>query len=157
MKKILLSLVLVLCFALPASAWNLFFLAEQEVIGQSEGQDVYGYKLGPEDVVVALDQVVDLKAVGATHMFMYITKNNSFVNKVKDWDEFRGFGYIDMVMRVAQGLSNGTLGELEYITGAHWVDGSEWHFGSIKDWKAAGSPSTVWFGKYRDIFGVNVE
>ena len=76
--------------------------------------------------------------------------------QLKDWDEFRGFGYVDMVMRLAQGLSSGTLNELEYMTGAHWYDGGEWHFGDVKDWKAAGSPSSVYFTRLRDIMGVDL-
>jgi len=157
-RKSLLGIILgIILIATPAFAWNLFFIAQQEVIGQQEGQDVYGYKLGPEDTIVQLNQVVNIKTVDANHMILYITKNNSIANECKDWTEFRGFGYTDMVMRVAQGLSNGTLNEIEYITGAHWYTGGEWHFGSVKDWKTAGSPATVWFGKLRDIYGVGIE
>jgi len=157
MKRLIILLSVVFLFPISANAWNLFFIAQQEVIGQVEGQDVYGYKLGPADTIVQLNQVVNIKTVGNTHMILYITKNNSIANQCKDWAEFRGFGYTDMIMRVAQGLSNGTLNEIEYITGAHWYAGGEWHFGNIKDWKAAGSPTSVWFGKLRDIYDVRIE
>ena len=157
-RKSLTTIVLgLLLIASPAFAWNLFFIAEQEVIGQSEGVDVYGYRLGPDDTVVQLRQVVDYYQVGNTHLFLYTGASDSIANLCKDWSEFRGFGQIDMVMRLAQGLSNGTLNELEYITGAHWYAGGEWHFGNVKDWKTAGSPTAVYFTRFRDIMGLDLQ
>ncbi|MDA3834500.1 MAG: hypothetical protein PF495_14030, partial [Spirochaetales bacterium] len=97
MKKIFCLLIVTLLFTTQAYAgtkWKMFFKAEREVIGQVEGMDVMGYKLGPSD-------------------------------------------------------------EIEYLTGAHWYSGGEWHFGNVKDWKAAGSPDAVWFGQLREIMGVN--
>jgi len=135
--------------------WKLFFKAQQEVIDAEEG--TLGYKLGPNDYVVQLNEVVDILTVGNIHCIMYSTNDSSIANLVKDWDEFMGFGYIDMVMRIAQGLSKVTLDEIEYLSGAHWYSGGEWHFGNIKDWKAAGSPTSVWFGKYRDIMGMDLQ
>jgi len=152
MKKLFCSLlILTVLFsasqAFAAKKWSLFLKAQQEVIGQVEGEDVMGYKLGPNDLIVQTSQVVDVLQVSSYHLILYITDNQSLVAKVKDWGEFFGFGYIDSIMRVAQGLSNVTLSDIEYITGAHWYAGGEWHFGNVKNWKAAGSPTTVWFGR----------
>jgi len=139
-------------------AWILFFIAEREVLGQDEEEnDIMGYKLGPDDHEVLPNQVIELKNVGSTYLFKYITKNDSVANQVKDWPEFRGFGYTDCVMRIALGLSNGTLAEIKHMTGAHWFTGGEWHFGSAKDWEDAGSPDQVWFGHLRGILGVEVQ
>jgi len=134
--------------------WKLFFKSQQEVI---DGEGTLGYKLGPDDYIVQVEQVMDILTVGSYHCILYVTDNTAIANLCKDWDEFMGFGYIDMVMRVAQGLSNVTLNDIEYLTGAHWYTGGEWHFGSIKDWKTAGSPTTVWFSKFRDIMGVDLQ
>ena len=32
-----------------------------------------------------------------------------------------------------------------------------WRFDNIKEWEAEGSPELVWFGKYRDIMGVDIQ
>ncbi len=134
--------------------WKLFFKCKQEAI---DGEGTLGYKLGPDDHIVQTHQVVDILQVASYHCILYVTDNTAIANQVKDWDEFMGFSYIDMVMRIAQGLSNVTLSDIEYLTGAHWYSGGEWHFGNVKDWKAAGSPTTVWFGKFRDIMGIDLE
>jgi len=159
MKRLFFAMTFIglLFLSTPAFAWNLFFIAQQEVVGQANGEDIYGYKLGPDDLIVLPAQVTELQNVGATYLFLYITNSNALANQVKDWSEFRGFGYTDMVMRIAQGLSNGTLNEIEYVTGARWFVGGEWHFGNVKDWKAAGSPAQVVFGRYRGIYGVDIE
>jgi len=136
--------------------WKLFFKAKQEVIDQVDGDDAMGYKLGPNDHIVQISQVVDILQVASYHCILYVTDNTSIANQVKDWDEFMGFGYIDMVMRVAQGLSDIPLSDIEYLTGAHWYSGGEWHFGNVKNWKAAGSPEAVWFGKLRDVMGIDL-
>jgi len=137
--------------------WTIFLKAKQEVIGQQDGEDVMGYKLGPTNYIVQLHQVVNILTVGSYHCILHMTDSSSIANLVKDWPEFMGFGYTDMVMRIAQGLSQVTLSDIEYLTGAHWFTGGEWHFGNVKDWKAAGSPTTVWFGKYRDVMGLSLE
>jgi len=137
--------------------WKLFFKAEQEIIGQVDGVDVMGYKLGPDDHIVQTDQVTDILQVSSYHCILYITDSDSIANLCKDWNEFMGFGYTDMVMRVAQGLSNLTLSDIEYLTGAHWYSDGEWHFGNVKDWKAAGSPEAVWFGRIRDFMGIDLQ
>ena len=134
--------------------WKLFFKCEQETI---DGEGTLGYKLGPENTIVQIHQVIDILTVSTYHCILYITDNTTLAAKVKDFPEFMGFSYIDMVMRIAQGLSNVTLSDVEYLTGAHWYSGGEWHFGNIKDWKAAGSPDAVWFGKFREILGANLE
>ena len=157
MKKLLLTLALVLLFAAPVSAWNLFFVAQQEVVGQSEGEDVYGYKLGPDDKIVIPSQVTVIQQVGANYCFVYITNNNALALEVKDWPEFRGFGYTDFIWRIALGLSSGNLAEAKYMSGAHWYVGGEWHFGTIKQWEDAGSPPIVYFSRLRDFFGIDMQ
>ena len=138
--------------------WALFFKAQQEPIGQDEEEnDIMGYKLGPDDHIVQTSQVVDILTVGNYHCILYVTENTAIVNRVKDWPEFLGFGYTDIVMRLAQGLSNATLSDIEYLTGAHWFKDGEWHFGNVKNWKAAGSPDGVWFGKLRDVMGMDLQ
>jgi len=167
MKKLFCSLlILTLLFSasqvFAAKKWSLFLKAQQEVIGQVEGKDVMGYKLGPNDLIVQTSQVVDVLQVANYHLILYITDNTALAAKVKDWDEFFGFGYIDAIMRVAQGLSNVTLSDIEYITGSHWYSGGEWHFGNVKAWKADIDPATnlpyttVYFGRLRDIMGVDL-
>ena len=138
--------------------FNLFFKAQQEVIGQDEeSNDIMGYKLGPADLIVHVEQVVNLLTVGSWHLIVYLDAGETLANQVKDWPEFAGFGYIDMVMRVAVGLSNLNISDIKYITGAHWYSSGEWRFGSVKDWEDAGSPPIVWFGKYRDFLGVDIQ
>jgi len=134
--------------------WKMFFKAQQEVI---DAEGTLGYKLGPSDHIVQTHEVVDILTVGSYHCILYVTDNTAIANQVKDWDEFMGFGYTDLIMRFAQGLSNVTLSDIEYLTGSHWYSGGEWHFGNVKEWKAAGSPSAVWFGKLRDIMGVDLQ
>ena len=134
--------------------WKMFFKAQQEVI---DGEGTLGYKLGPDDTIVKVEQVVDILTVGSYHCILYVTDNTALAAKVKDFPEFMGFSYIDMVFRIAQGLSNVTLSDVEYLTGAHWYLNGEWHFSNVKDWKAAGSPSAVWFGKFREIMGIDLE
>jgi len=137
-------------------AKTLFFIAQQEVIGQQDGQDVYGYKLGPEDVIVQLRQVTQLDHVGANYLFMYTGASDALADEVKDWTEFRGLGFVDMAMRLLYGLSPISQTELKYMVGAHWYVGGEWHFGNCHGWEAAGSPSQVYFTRIRDIFGVDL-
>lgn len=135
---------------------TLFFIAQQEVIGQDNGEDVYGYKLGPSSLTVELGRVVELEVVGANHLFMYPGASDALADQVKGWSEFRGLGYIDMAMRLLYGLSPVSQTELKYMTGAHWFTGGEWHFGNCHDWEAAGSPAQVKFGKLRDLLGVEL-
>ena len=154
MRKLFLFTVMsmVLFFSVSAFAWNLFFIDQLEDIGEGEMGFVLGeYKLSQSDVVI-------VKSVGANYMFIHCTKNSGLAAEAYTLPEFRGFGYIDMVTRIAEGLSNaGTWNEIKYITGAHWWSGDEWHFGDIHEWETAGSLEPVWFGKYRDILGVNIE
>jgi len=162
MKKFwILGLLLVVLIASPASAkkWTCFFVDQEEDI--DPGPDtVLGFILdpgGPNETAIPTSNVVIVKTVGANSMFIYTTQNLSIANKAYQMAEFRGFGYVDMVMRIAQGLGSGTLNEIEYITGAHWYTGGEWHFGNIKDWDSAGNPEPVWFGRYRGILGVEIQ
>jgi len=160
MKKLLCSLMVIAVFLSAsqvfAESWKCFFKAPYKVIDNIDGVDVYGYILGPNDLKVNKNKVVNILQVGNIHLILYITKDTSLAAQLKDWDEFMGFGYTDIVMRFAQGLSNVTLSDIEYITGSHWYAGGEWHFGNVKAWKAAGSPEAVWFGRYRDIMGVDL-
>ena len=140
------------------ASWNLFFIAELENIGTEDGP-VEGFTLGTRKVPKS--SVVIVQTVGALSMFIYITKSNALANEAYSIPEFRGFGYADMIWRIATGLTNaGTLNEMKYIAGAHWwlpgEDGG-WRFGNIKEWEAAGKPEPVWFGKYRDILGVDIQ
>ena len=161
MKKLVIILGLVLLIATPASAWNLFFIAQQEVIGQdAEGQDIYGYKLGPTDTIVRLNKTWPIKNVGNTYFFMIVVKNSALASEIitTPWTEFRAIGqgsnpYMDFAMRIALGLSGGTLNELKYIVGVEWYSGGEWHHGDVHEWEAAGSPSNVMFGPVRGILG----
>ena len=138
---------------------NLFFLAQLENIADPEEDEVMGFVLGEHKI--SKDSVVIIQTVGEISMFIYTTKNNNLALEAYSLPKFRGLGYIDMIWRIALGLSNaGTLNEMKYITGAHWwVPGEEggWMFGNIHEWEAAGSIEPVWFGKYRDILGVNIE
>ncbi len=135
--------------------WNLFFIAQPENIGTVE-EPVEGYVLGTHKV--PKDHVVVVKTVGNNDMFIYITGNNTLALEAYALPEFRGFGYTDMIWRIACGLSNaGSQNEMKYVTGAHWRDGGEWHVGNIHDWEAAGSPEPMWFGRYRGILGVDIE
>jgi len=164
MKKlfILFTILSTLFFASSALAWNLFFIDQMENIAEPGDPEVMGFVLGTKKVAVS--SVVIVKTVGLNSMFIYTTKNNALAVEAYSLPEFRGFGYVDMVTRIAQGLSNaGTWNEIKYITAAHWwvpAAGSEpghWHFGDIHEWETAGSPEPVWFGRYRDIFGVTIE
>ena len=139
-------------------SWNLFFIAELENIG-TESEPVEGFVLGTHEVPKS--SVVIIQTVGNFSMFIYITQKASLAEEAYTLPEFRGFGYADMVWRIAKGLSNaGTLNEMEYVAGAHWfIPGEDggWMFGNIHEWDAAGSPEPVWFGRYRDIMGVDIE
>lgn len=148
--------------ATPAFAWNLFFIDQLENIADPGDPEVMGFVLGEHKVHPS--QVVIVKTVGASSMFIYTTKSNVLASEAYSMSEFRGFGYIDMVTRIAEGLSNaGTWAEIKYITGAHWwvpASGGEsgyWMFSNVKEWQDAGNPEPVWFGRYRDILGINIE
>jgi len=156
MKKLI--VIAILLMASPAFAWNLFFIASQEDIGDG----VMGYKLGPDDTIVQLSRCTNLKTVGATHLFRVSVKNTSLVNEIvtTPWSEFRAIGdgmnpYLDFAMRIALGLSSGSVNELKHTVGAHWYAGGEWHFGSVADWETAGSPASVMFGPIMGFFGMD--
>ena len=164
MRRLFLLLVVLALFAFtaPALAWNLFFIDQMENISASGEDEVMGFVLGTHKVPAS--RVVIVKTVGASSMFIYITKSNALAVEAYSLPEFRGFGYVDMVTRIAEGLANaGTWGEIKYITGAHWwcppVGGEPgyWLFGNVKEWEAAGSAEPVWFGRFRDILGCNIE
>ena len=154
MRRLFLLITILMSFLLvaPVFAWNLFFIDQLEDIGEGEMGFVLGeYKLSQSDVVI-------IKNVGVNYMFIYCTGNSDLAAEAYNLPEFRGFGYIDMVTRIAEGLSNaGTWNEIKYITGAHWYIGGEWYFGNIHEWETAGSPEPVWFGRYRGIFAVDIE
>ena len=162
MKKLMLILTMALCLcATPALAWNLFFIDQLENIANPGEDEVMGFWLGWHRVHPS--QVVIIKTVGNNHMFIYTTKNNALAQEAYNLPEFRGFGYVDMVTRIAEGLDNaGTWNEIKYITGAHWwipPAGEEpgyWVFGNVKEWTDAGKPEPVWFSRYRDILGINL-
>ena len=154
MKRLFLLFVTLFLLSLNTSTlgWNLFFIDQLEDIGDGE----MGFVLG--EYKLTQSQVVTVKTVGANHMFIYVTENSGLVVVAYTLPEFRGFGYADMIWRIAVGLSNaGTLAEMKYVGGAHWYTGGEWHFGSIHEWETAGSLEPVWFGRYRGIFGVDIE
>jgi len=158
MKKLFLLFVTLFLLSLNTSAlgWNLFFIDQLEDISEPGDPEEMGFVLGEHKL--SQSDVVIVKNVGANYMFIHCTKNSGLAAEAYNLPEFRGFGYIDMVTRIAEGLSNaGTWNEIKYITGAHWYSDDEWHFGDIHEWETAGSPEPVWFGKYRDILGVNIE
>lgn len=162
MRKLwILILLAVMLVASPvwARKWTCFFIDQEETIG-TPPDDYQGFIVdpgGPNETIIRKDAVVIVKTVGANSMFIYTTQNPAIANKAYQVPEFRGFGYVDMVMRIAQGLGSGTLNEIEYITGAHWWDGTAWNFGNIKDWDDAGNPEPVWFGRYKGILGVEIQ
>ncbi len=162
MKKLSLGLILVLLFfATPAFAWNLFFVDQLENIAETGDPEVMGFVLGTHKVHQS--SVVIVKTVGANSMFIYITKSNALAQEANTIAEFRGYGYIDMIWRVALGIGNGTINEMKYITGAKWwtppvgEESGYWSFGCVHDWEDAGSPEPAYRCKYRDIFGVDLQ
>ena len=160
MKKFILTLALLL-IATPAFAWNLFFIDQMENIAAPGEDEVMGFVLG--DYKVHKSSVVIIKTVGAISMFIYTTKNNALAQAANSIPEFRGYGYIDMIWRVALGIGNGTINEMKHITGAKWwvpaagEDPGHWAFGCVHDWEAAGSPEPSYRCKYRDILGINLD
>ena len=163
MKRLftLLTILIFFLFAAPVFAWNLFFIDQVENIAPPGEPEGLGFVLGGHKI--AASRVVIVKTVGASSMFIYTTKDTALAVKAYGLPEFRGFGYVDMVTRIAEGLSNaGTWNEIKYITGAHWgvpptTEAGHWMFSSVKEWQDAGSPEPVWFGRYRDILGINIE
>lgn len=163
MKRLftLFTILSVLFFASSVLAWNLFFIDQMENISEAGEDEVLGFVFGGYKIPAS--SVVIVKTVGATSMFIYSTKDTTLAAEAYNLPEFRGFGYIDMVTRIAEGLSNaGTWNEIKYITGAHWwvpptTEAGYWMFASVKEWQDAGSPEPVWFGRYRDILGINIE
>ena len=156
---VLFTIGIILLFASPVLAWNLFFIDQLENIAPGGDPEELGFVLGFHKV--SQSRVVIVKKVGANYMFIYPSVSSGLAQEAYSLPEFRGFGYTDMIWRIATGLSNaGTLVEMKYITGAHWwAAGPEggWHFGNIHEWEGAGSPEPVWFGRYRGILGVDIE
>ena len=138
MKKLILTLAFLL-IATPAMAWNLFFVDTLENIADPGEDEVMGFVLGTHKV--SQSSVVIVKTVGANSMFIYVTKSNALALEADTYPEFRGYGYIDMIWRVALGIGNGTIAEMKHITGAHWYIDGEHYFGCVHDWEAAGSPT----------------
>ena len=166
MKKLLLSLlitaiVLSASQAFAAKKWQLYFKAQQEIVAVLDGENVLGYKLGPNDTIVQTNQVIDILQIGNIHCILYLTDNISIASQVRTWTEFMGFGYTDMIWRIALGLGpdgGPTLDHVKYLTGAHWYLNGEWHFGSIKDWEAIDPlPLNVYFGPIRQIMGIPLQ
>ena len=141
-------------------SWNLFFIAPITNIG-TVAEPIDGFELG--DYKVAKSSVVVIKTVGTMSMFIYTTKDSSLAKVAMDIPEFRGFGYIDMIWRIALGISGGTINEMKHVTGAKWwipASGGEpgyWMFGCVHDWEDAGSPEPSYRCKYRDIMGVDIQ
>ena len=101
-------------------------------------------------------QVTIFQQVGNTYCIIYESKSNALALEVMDWDEFRGFGYVDGIWRVQLGLSQGNVLEQKYMTGASWYIEEAWHHGTVKGWEDAGSPPKVYFHRLRDLFRVDI-
>jgi len=161
MRKLFTLFILGVIFLLatPVLAWNLFFIDQMENIAPPGEDEVMGFVLGEHKI--SQSRVVIIKTVGASSMFIYTTKSKALAQEAYGLPEFRGFGYVDMVTRIAENLSNaGTWNEIKYITGAHWWvpgESGHWMFGSVKEWIDGGRLEPVWFGRYRDILGSNLE
>lgn len=158
MKRLftLFTLGVVFFFATSALAWNLFFIDQLEDISLPGEEEVMGFVLGGHKIPASSTVIV--KTVGASSMFIYTTSSTPLAQEAYSLPEFRGFGYVDMVTRIAEGLANaGTWNEIKYITGAHWFTGGDWFFGSVKEWIDAGRIEPVWFGRYRNILGRDLE
>ena len=158
MKKCMLSLlVLVMVFSASqafADKWQIYFKVQEEVIGQVDGVDIMGYKIGPNDIILQLHQVTNIITVGNYHCVLYLTDSTALASKARAMPEFMGFGYTDMVWRIVFTMSDMNVSDIKHITGAHFFVDGEWHFGSIVDWEAAGSPPDVYFGPLRKILGI---
>ena len=161
MKKILFITVLLCLFASTSYArdFYLFFVDQEETIGS--GEDAYQAFVvdqgGENETIIPKSKVTVIKTVGATSMFIYKATSLAQANLAISMPEYRGMNYTDVRVRVEKGLGDGTFNELDYITGAHWYVDGEWHFGNVKDWETAGSPSKVIFGSYRKILGVEFD
>ncbi len=140
-------------------AFTLFFIAQKTSWPDGEGGTIEGFELGPSDQKVPLAAVVVLKHVANTYLFSAVV-GPALASEIvtTPWDEFRATGhqmnaYVDFAMRIALGLSGGTLAELKYMIGARWFVGGEWYSGDVHAWETAGSPADVMFGPGRQILG----
>jgi len=169
MKKI--SIVLVLASILIASfafsyvwqfkGYNVMFRDNVCVLEQdAEGNNVYGYKLGPDDFEVKYKPNRVLASSGNSHLFWVKTNGLSQVKTAMGWDEFRAVGYgmnmyIDYATRLALGISKGSVAEFKYICHGQWYKDGEWGSGDANDYIDAGSPEYVMFGPSRGIMGTD--
>ena len=139
--------------------WKVSFIAERELINVPDGEDFYGYKLGPSDYELKESEVFHIANVGNIYFFMYFAVNQAQVLQVYDWNEFRGAGktvrdcYLDTLARVATGIGNGTLDEVKRMIRAHYLVGGEWTSGDIATFESAGSPEPCYFTNMIDLFG----
>ncbi|MDA3808644.1 MAG: hypothetical protein PF440_12125 [Thiomicrorhabdus sp.] len=184
MKKLFISL-LIFTFVFTASQvfagkWAIYFKDTKEVIKQDvEGGDILGYRF-TKDYILTLNQVTNIGSNGLDDYFIYLTSSNIFVDASVDWDEFLGFGYLDMALRVIRKEGNVTETDLDYVINAQWNDNNERRLDNLKDWKDKGEkgnakdrkikfdtgevkplksgekPDVVQFLRGRDILGVNL-
>lgn len=136
--------------------WQIYFKAQQEVIGQVDGVDVMGYKIGTDDIILKTKQVTNIITVGNYHCILFLTDSQSLAAKARSMPEFMGFGNMDMVWRIFYDMTDMTINDLKYLAGAHWLVDNEWKRGSIKDWEDAGKPPDVVFLPQREILGINM-
>ena len=161
MKKLILTILLVLCMAVPASALNLMFLAQQEVITD----DVIGYKLGPSDYEIPSTQCLTIKTQGIYHLFVYNIQdiNVSQIETAMSWDEFQAQGkgvnvMFDAVIRGLLGSGVLTLAQTKtHLIEAQWKDGAEYSKGSTTDWETGGNLEPVRFWPSMGFFGSILE
>ena len=162
MKKLILTMLLVLCMAVPVSALNLMFLAQQETL--TDGETV-GYKLGPSDYEIPATQCLTIKTQGTYHLFVYNIQdiNVSQIETAMSWDEFQaqGKGVNVMFDAIVRGMSSlGVLTPAQtktHLLEAQWKDGDEYPKGSMTDWETGGSLEPVRFWPSMGFFGSILE
>jgi len=151
-----------LFLAIPASALNLMFLAQQETL--TDGETV-GYKLGPSDYEIPATQCLTIKTQGTYHLFVYNIQdiNVSQIETAMSWDEFQaqGKGVNVMFDAVIRGLlGSGVLTSAQtktHLIDAQWKDGVEYPKGTMTEWEAAGSLEPVKFWPSIGFYGTILE
>ncbi len=86
-------------------------------------------------------------------LIRFTTANPAHLEMADTMAEFLGTGYIDMLARVAHGISNFNLTQISMLFRAQWKVGDDWISGSAKQWIDAGKPTPVRFTRGVLILG----
>lgn len=133
-------------WSISARADDYLYFAD-ELVTQGE-QSGYVLGTGLDQVIVYIGDprlevlVQDLEGSGKD-VIRFRTSNPQHLVMAHTMSEFLGTGYVDMLARVAYGISNFNAAQISRLLYAQWQIGDGWISGPLSAWIAAGKPLPV--------------